>query len=128
MRILCVDDNREFLGTLSLGLNIQGHVVTTAANGAEGLARFRAEEGKFDAVITDLDMPVLDGLALISALRKDGYQGRIIVMSGKLDKSRLDCCCEQRVGGFFQKPFALSSLIALLNLSTAKPGNLQPYQ
>jgi two-component system chemotaxis response regulator CheY len=66
--ILCVDDSASVLQMVKLTLSGGGYRVAQAANGAEGLARARA--GEIDMVLTDLNMPVMDGIAMIRELRK----------------------------------------------------------
>lgn len=59
MRILAVDDNQEFLETLTLQLTNLGFEVTGASSGAEALARL--EQGHFDVVLLDVMMPTMSG-------------------------------------------------------------------
>src|ERR1700722_16419553 len=66
--ILTVDDSASVLQMVKLTLVGAGYQVMQAANGAEGLAKARSSV--IDMVITDLNMPVMDGLALIRELRK----------------------------------------------------------
>ena len=66
--ILSVDDSVSVLQMVKLTLSGGGYNVVQAANGAEGLARARG--GGIDMVLTDLNMPVMNGIAMIRELRK----------------------------------------------------------
>lgn len=66
--ILSVDDSASVLQMVKLTLTGGGYNVVQAANGADGLAKARG--GGIDMVLTDLNMPVMDGIAMIRELRK----------------------------------------------------------
>jgi two-component system NtrC family response regulator len=78
-RILLVDDDTSLRGVLAFALREDGHVVEEAADGAEGLARFR--ESPPDLVIADLKMPRMDGMALLSAIREEGSEAPVVVLT-----------------------------------------------
>ena len=65
--ILIVDDSASMRNMVSTTLQSQGHQVTEAADGKEALGK--AQGGSFDVVITDLNMPVMDGIELVKNLR-----------------------------------------------------------
>lgn len=66
--ILSVDDSASVLQMVKLTLTGGGYQVVQANNGAEGLAKARA--GGIDMVLTDLNMPVMNGIAMIRELRR----------------------------------------------------------
>ena len=65
--VLAVDDSPSVCQIIKHILTTAGHSVETAADGAAGLAKAKAQ--RFDLVITDLNMPVMNGMAMIRALR-----------------------------------------------------------
>jgi CheY-like chemotaxis protein len=79
--ILLIDDDDLLRDTVLQMLEVDGHRVTEAANGEEGLKQFERKPG-FDAVITDILMPGTDGTAVIVALRKRQPALPIIAISG----------------------------------------------
>ncbi len=79
-RILVIDDDPWVLKIFQQILEIEGHEVITAANGQEGLDHFR--QAPFDLVITDMVMPVKDGLKLIMELEKEFPNVPTIAISG----------------------------------------------
>jgi len=79
-RILVIDDEEATLDILKQVLEMEGYDVTTAGDGEEGLALFGSDP--FDLVITDMVMPVKDGLDTILELKKKAPGLPVIAMSG----------------------------------------------
>jgi len=79
-RILVIDDELKVLDVLRKILQIEGYDVVTATNGVEGIALFH--QVSCDLVITDMVMPVKDGLQTILDLRKENPDLPIIAVSG----------------------------------------------
>jgi DNA-binding response OmpR family regulator len=79
-RILIIDDDEQIRSTLQQVLELEGHEVVDAPDGKVGLQLFR-EEGA-DLVITDIIMPVKEGLETIMELRNDYPGVKIIAISG----------------------------------------------
>ena len=81
-RVLVVEDNLDAAESLAVFLQICGHCVAVAGNGADGLDAARAFRP--DVIISDLGLPVLDGFGLARAVRADeGLRGvRLIALSG----------------------------------------------
>lgn len=65
--VLAVDDSRSILQMVSFTLKGAGYTVVEASNGQEGLAQ--AQKQKFDLILTDLNMPIMDGLTMVQKLR-----------------------------------------------------------
>jgi CheY-like chemotaxis protein len=80
--ILLVEDERGVLDLISAVLRMAGHEVITASNGLEGLAVFQSYPRLIDLIITDLNMPVMDGYELIGRIREATPDSKIISMSG----------------------------------------------
>jgi CheY-like chemotaxis protein len=81
-RILLIDDDELLRDTLLQMLELDGHQVTEAADGARGLQLFHSRGGAFDAVITDVLMPGVDGARVIVELRRTHPALPIIAISG----------------------------------------------
>ncbi|MBN1127362.1 MAG: response regulator [Chitinispirillaceae bacterium] len=79
-KILVMDDDSPTRGLVKVTLEKAGFAVTTCRNGKEGVSRFNQE--KFDLVITDISMPVINGLDAIVLMRKENPTVPIIAMSG----------------------------------------------
>lgn len=70
-RILLVDDEDTVRGFLKRGLELDGHTVVTAIDGSDGLDRLSEAGGGFDLMLTDIRMPLMDGIALSLAAKRD---------------------------------------------------------
>ena len=79
-RILLIDDEELVRETIKLQLEIDGHEVTVAANGREGLKLF--ESAAFDLVITDILMPEVEGIETLRKLQQMSPSIRIVAMTG----------------------------------------------
>lgn len=79
-RVLVVDDDRSLRGLLALFLNGVGFDVATAENGQAGLELFRRRP--FDLIITDLQMPVMNGLELMAGIKRASQHTPVVLMTG----------------------------------------------
>jgi two-component system, chemotaxis family, chemotaxis protein CheY len=114
MLILAIDDTRTLRALLAATLRQAGHEVVEAENGEEGLARF--DECAPEIVITDLNMPVLDGIEFTRACRQRprGQDIPIIILT---TESGTELKAEGRRAGataWMVKPFEPSVLLGLL--------------
>jgi DNA-binding NtrC family response regulator len=79
-RILLVEDEVNMARTLAKNLERAGHAVEHASHGEAALARLG--EASFDVVLTDLKMPVMDGMALLRAMHERGLPPAVVVLTG----------------------------------------------
>ncbi len=84
LRILCVDDNVELVELVAEGLQFYGYRVEWASDGAAALQAIAPHPEKFDLLITDMEMPFLDGHDLVVKARAAGFRGKVIVFAGAL--------------------------------------------
>jgi DNA-binding NtrC family response regulator len=80
VRTLLVEDEANMVRTLTKILERKGYVVDAASTGEEALRRF--EQTNYDLVITDLNMPVMDGMQLLRAMKERGLQPATVVLTG----------------------------------------------
>jgi DNA-binding response OmpR family regulator len=83
LRILCIDDDSALLRMLAAGLEFHGFKVVTACDGIEAVVNFRENEGRFDAIVTDRDLPEMNGFEVARMVRDEGFTGPIYMMSGR---------------------------------------------
>ena len=110
MRILIIEDDRDAAAYLTKAFKEAGHVADHAADGLDGYEM--AREGGYDVAIVDRMLPKMDGLSLIGALRAQGVETPVLIMSalGQVD----DRVKGLRAGGddYLAKPYAFSELLA----------------
>lgn len=119
--LLIVDDSlsvRRILGQL---LTRHGFAVTSAVDGEEALELLR--ERPFDVVLTDLEMPGVDGYQLIEDLRRRPATRElpVVVITTRGGDKHAQLARQLGVSGFFAKPFDEGALLALLHALTARP-------
>lgn len=112
--ILCVDDSASMRQMVRLVLSGAGYQVVEASDGAEGLAK--AQAGPVQMVVTDLNMPNMDGLQLIRALRDLGaYKGvPIILLTTESDEAKRKEAKAAGATGWITKPFQQDQLLAVV--------------
>ncbi len=111
-RILLVDDEEPVRGLLRRGLEMDGHEVTVAFDGGDGLDRLDERRGAYDLLITDIRMPVMDGIALAQATKRDYPQIAILLMTGFADQRERTAGLDRIVADVLTKPFSLADLRA----------------
>ncbi|MBB3312821.1 two-component system chemotaxis response regulator CheY [Rhizobium sp. BK196] len=111
--ILTVDDSASIRLTTKVTLTNAGYAVTEAVNGAEGLAI--AKSGNFDLIVTDLNMPVMDGLTMIEELRKLPAQAGvpIIFLTTESDADLKARAKAAGATGWLTKPFDPENLVKI---------------
>ncbi|HIV76210.1 response regulator [Sphingomonas yabuuchiae] len=109
--ILTVDDSASLRMAIRIALTGAGYTVTEAADGAEGLAKATAT--RFDLIVTDLNMPNMDGLEMIRALRQQPAQAGvpIIFLTTESDDSMKAQAKAAGATGWLVKPFQPEQLI-----------------
>ena len=119
LRILLVDDDEFLLSVMLSSLTEIGvGEVVTATNGARVLSLL--EQGEvFDVILTDLNMPEMDGIELMRHLSKRAYPGDIVLLTAEHPKvlqtaHSLAKAHSLRLLGVLQKPFSRDSLVAIL--------------
>ncbi len=119
-RILVADDEAGIRKVVRDALERAGHDVETAADGEEALARF--EQGAFDLVVADWNMPVVDGFELTRRLRKCSTIPILVltVRQEERDKVRL---LDAGADDYVTKPFGVAELVARVGaLLRRRPG------
>ncbi|HSJ92752.1 MAG TPA: response regulator transcription factor, partial [Gaiellaceae bacterium] len=110
-RVLLVEDDPSIREVTALGLEGAGFRVTTAADGREGLARFR--EGGFALVVLDVMLPELDGLEVCRRIRAES-RVPIVMLSARSDTVDVVVGLELGADDYVTKPFELPELVARL--------------
>ncbi len=109
-----VDDEEEILLLLETVLVSRGYRVVTASDGAEALNAFFKYKDEIDTVVTDMMMPLMDGMALCRALRGISPDVNIIATSGDMEESRSLELQALNIRNVLAKPFQTSALLKLI--------------
>lgn len=118
-RILLADDDASMLDMISRALAADGHTMLTAADGQEALDLAMAADSAIDLLVTDVQMPGLDGVTLAEKMMAQAPGLRVILMSGfQGDMARAD---RVKLDGarFLAKPFTLEQLRLEVRQATA---------
>ena len=114
--ILTVDDSRTMRDMLAMALNDAGFNVVQAVDGEDGLAVLDAHSADVDVIITDINMPKLDGFGFIEGVRKDSRHRTtpILVLTTESDGSKKDRARQAGATGWIVKPFNSEQLLAVV--------------
>ena len=116
-KVLVVDDERGIRLLLSDALSSAGFEVSIAKDGQESLDLL--DEYVFDLVITDINMPRLDGIAMLKSMKESGRKEKVIIMTGSpVDQDLLD----REIPGVlmqFQKPFRMDHFLNVVTTAVA---------
>ena len=113
-KVLAVDDSKPMLAMLTRCLEKGGHEVIKAVDGVEALSQLKKHRP--DMVITDLNMPNMDGLEFIEAARKDpaGAALPILLLTTETAQALKDRAREVRATGWLTKPFDPDQVLGLV--------------
>jgi two-component system cell cycle response regulator CpdR len=111
-RILVVDDEESLRTLVARGLTMDGHTCMMAADGAEALDVLVAEGGRFDLLLTDIRMPLMDGIALALAAKQTFPELTIMLMTGYAEQRERAKSLDTIVSEVMIKPFTIADLRA----------------
>ncbi|MBF0259803.1 MAG: response regulator [Desulfamplus sp.] len=115
MKVLIVDDDTPVRKILSKIVSHYGHQAVTAENGQIGLDIFLKEPLKFDAILSDVMMPVMDGFELLKRVRHQNSEIPFVIMTGYGDKGMIIRALKQGATDFLTKPYTKKDLSDSLN-------------
>ena len=125
LKLLLIDDDEPVLANLCYFLRDKKYDVTTASDGLEGLKLFENDQQGFDLVITDIVMPKISGIGLISILKKKYPDTPVIVITGWGEYPEA-FATESQADKVLSKPFGLTELDDAINeLISSKKQNVQ---
>jgi DNA-binding NtrC family response regulator len=115
--IMVVDDEAGIRALLSDILSSAGFNVTVAKDGEDSLNQMR--DRRFDLLITDVNMPGIDGIELLKRMKRAGRSEKVIVMTGRpMERSSLDKEVPS-VFSLLHKPFPVHSFLDTVNSALA---------
>ena len=110
--ILCIDDDEDISAYLEEALKIGGHTVDVAFNGQEGLKQIR--EKKYDLIICDRHMPIMDGIETVRAIRDDPALTslKVLMFTSASMAKEVDEAMSAGADGYVLKPINFELLLS----------------
>ena len=119
-KILIAEDDEVVREMVVRALTEDGHELTAAADGAEALEALNRQSGKFDLLLSDVKMPVMDGIALALAAGRDHPDVPIMLMTGYADQRERAHGLNILIHDVITKPFTLAAICGAVNEALAE--------
>jgi CheY-like chemotaxis protein len=122
-RVLIADDEDSMRQLVARAIAMDGHDIISAQDGAEALEILIREDGSFDLLLTDIQMPVMDGIALALTAARDFPELTILLMTGFADQRERASNLNAIVHDVVTKPFSVHDIrTAVADALAAKRG------
>jgi CheY-like chemotaxis protein len=108
-RVLIADDEASMRALVARAIAMDGHDTVTAQDGAEAL-EILTREGGFDLLLTDIQMPIMDGIALALSVARDFPKLKILLMTGFADQRERASNLNAIVHDVITKPFSVADI------------------
>ena len=118
-RILIADDEDSMRSLVARAIAMDGHDTVTAEDGAEALEIISRENGAFDLLLTDIKMPIMDGIALALTVKRDFPDVTILLMTGFADQRERASGLDAIVHDVITKPFSVADIRAAAKAALA---------
>ncbi|OHV88938.1 response regulator [Mesorhizobium sp. ORS 3428] len=127
-KLLIVEDDESVRTLAARALERDGHNVTIAADGAQGLALICQARGDYDLVVSDIRMPEMDGIEMAMAAANQFPSMKIMLMTGYADQRERAEELNGIILDVMQKPFTLAEIRAGVGRALAAPRALTRAQ
>ena len=114
-RILVAEDEDPLRALVARAITDLGHTVVTAFDGADALDILTREHGSFDLLLTDIRMPLMDGIALALATARDHPNIVILLMTAYADQRERASNLDALIHDVILKPFTLAEIKTAVN-------------
>ena len=109
-RVLIADDEESVRVLVARAIAMDGHEIVTAEDGAEALDILTREDGAFDLLLTDIQMPVMDGIALALTAARDFPNLTVLLMTGFAEQRERASNLNAIVHDVITKPFSVADI------------------
>jgi two-component system, cell cycle response regulator CpdR len=109
-RVLIADDEVSMRTLVARAIAMDGHDTVTAQDGAEALDILTREQGAFDLLLTDIQMPIMDGIALALSAARDFPGLTILLMTGYADQRERASNLSAIAHDVITKPFSVADI------------------
>jgi two-component system, cell cycle response regulator CpdR len=120
-RILIAEDEEAIRSLIARALKQDGHEVMTANDGAQALDVLGRENGSFELLLSDIRMPVMDGIALAHAAARQHPAVTILLMTGYADQRERAHGLDALIHDVIAKPFSLGTMRRAVNDALRAP-------
>lgn len=120
LKFLFVEDEKDLLDIISETLEKLGVSFFTAKNGEEGIAVLKEHASEIDIVVTDISMPIMNGLEMIKEIKSLYPNLEIIIMTAHTESKYMTEAKEYGVNEYLLKPFDFIKFIELINQKKLK--------
>jgi len=120
-RILIAEDEEVLRALCARALAMDGHEVVAVCDGGEALDLLVRENGRFDLLLTDVRMPIMDGIALALTAARDYPALTIVLMTGYADQRERAHGLDAIIQEVLSKPFSVADLRAAINGALTAP-------
>lgn len=121
-RVLLVDDEVDFTSSLAKVLSRRGFEIKTAADGLEAMAHIA--DTPFDVIVLDVKMPGMDGIQVLTEIRRLALDTRVILLTGHLSVTDEEKGLKSGAFAYLFKPFPILKLVSLID--SAASGDKAP--
>ncbi len=121
LSVLSAEDDPDIAAVVQIALEISGHRVAVVNNGQLALDRIQTNPTAYDVILTDHDMPVMDGLGLTTHLQAGRLAVGVVVHSASLGRRDRQLYQDLGVTEFLSKPCELARLLAALHRAARQP-------
>lgn len=125
MHLLIVEDEEKLAKALKKGLEMRGYAVDWLQDSEKARSRIILYRSEYDVILMDLMMPVLDGAALTSAVRAEGVETPIIILTARDETQHKVELLNKGADDYIVKPFSFEELVARINSVLRRPKQQQ---
>lgn len=118
MKVLIIDDEKSIRNTLKEILEYEGHEISLAADGPEGIEA--TDKTNFDVIFCDIKMPGMDGIEVLDKMIANGVDSSIVMITGHGSVDTAVECIKKGAFDFIQKPLDLNRILITLKNATEK--------
>jgi two-component system cell cycle response regulator CpdR len=118
-RILLAEDDAATRDLVQRALGLEGHEVVVTQDGVEALEKLQAAPTRFDVLVTDVQMPGLDGIALVEKGLAVNAKLRVVLMSGFADELGRAAHLKDKISRVITKPFTLEQIRSAVKAALA---------
>ena len=118
-RILVAEDEPAVRNVVTRALQLHGHEVTSAEDGARALELLASSD--YDLLLTDIVMPIMDGIALALKVSRDYPDMRILMMTGFAEQKRRAHNLDVLIHDVISKPFSVAELVDAVARALTSP-------